>query len=336
MSSNTNPAPVSQPASARPKVGKPVFSAHEPVSWLDWTGYYTITFVTVRTKMEAAAKALPKGLKLTPSYARAGMYPILLSIGIIEDARPRLGTWIGVNYYEVFSAIPGVQLEQPGGGSIGPYLYPYRGFLNRLLPVVLGRLSGFRKYWDRVQVEAMQTDPGISPKSGEFSVKTLLGGKPVMDGQYTYGDLVLAEPNERVDAMRQLLPPNIIGVNPFGKLCRSVFDFRFDRGLAWDVTQARIDLRVGDVIPGITQPIEVVYPPIVENTIIWPDPVYAPFRAFVPWRLTSEKVLDEVAPATLTPAQPPGVTQPWGGAPQATGSTPPAAPPPNPGTGPST
>ena len=152
-----------------------------------------------------------------------------------------------------------------------------------------------------------------------------------MDGQYTYGDLVLAEPNERVDAMRQLLPPNIIGVNPFGKLCRSVFDFRFDRGLAWDVTQARIDLRVGDVIPGITQPIEVVYPPIVENTIIWPDPVYAPFRAFVPWRLRSEKDLNEVVPATLTPAQPPGGTQPRGDAPQATGS----AAPLNPKTGPS-
>ena len=225
MSSSTNPAPVSQPAPARPKFDKPVFSAGQPVSWLDWTGYYTITFVTVRTRMEAAAKALPKGLKLTPSYALAGMYPILLSIGIIEDARPRVGTWIGVNYYEVFSAIPGVQLEQPGGGSIGPYLYPYRGFLNRLLPVFLGRLSGFRKYWDRVQVEAAKAALGTTPKSGEFSVKTLLGGNPVMDGQYTYGAPGPAEPNQRVDAMRQLLPPNIIGVNPFGKLCRSVLRF---------------------------------------------------------------------------------------------------------------
>jgi hypothetical protein len=330
MSSSTNPAPVSQPAPPRPKFGKPVFSSSQPVSWLDWTGYYTITLVTVRTRMEAAAKALPKGLKLTPSY------PILLSIGIIEDARPRLGTWIGVNYYEVFSAIPGVQLEQPGGGSIGPYLYPYRGFLNRLLPVFLGRLSGFRKYWDRVQVEAAKAALGTTPKSEEFSVKTLLGGNPVMDGQYTYGAPGPAEPNQRVDAMRQLLPPNIIGVNPFGKLCRSSFDFQFDRGLAWDVTQARIDLRVGDLIPGITQPIEVVYPPIVENTIIWPDPVYAPFRAFVPWRLQSEKVLNEVEPEHLIPAQPPGGTEPGGDAPQATGSTPPAAPPPNPGTGPST
>lgn len=304
------PAPVQPVVSAAP----PASQTSDRVTLNDWTGYYTITFVVVQTDIEAARKALPKGLTLRDWYGKGGKYPILVSIGSIENARPRVGFWIGFNYYEVFSAIPGVELEQPGGHTIGPYLYPYRGYLNRLLPVILGRLSGFRKYWERVEVEDVLADIEESPfeneKSAAFSVKSLLFGSPIMDGEYSFDQaLGLAEPDSRVVHMAQLLPPNIVGVNPLGKLCRSMFDFRFDRGLAWDVTRVNLNIHVGDVIPGITTPTTITYPPTSANTIIWTaDARYAPFRAFVPWRLRSEKELNQVAPAQLMPALPHGGT----------------------------
>jgi hypothetical protein len=300
------------------------------VSLKDWTGYYTITFVVVETDIEATRQALPKGLKLNESYGRGGKYPILVSIGNIENARPRVGFWIGFNYYEVFSAIPGVELEQPGGHTIGPYLYPYRGYLNRLLPVILGRLSGFRKYWEQVDVEHFLTGTEDSPKSAAFNVKSLLFGSPIIDGEYTFDrGFGLAGPNPRVELIAHLLPPNIVGVNPLGRLCRSMFDFRFDRGLAWNVTKADLNIHVGDVIPGITKPTTITYPPPPNtNTILWSDDArYAPFRAFVPWRLRSEKELNQVAPARLMPALPHGGTGTQAGA-AAAGS----GAPPKPGT----
>jgi len=260
-----------------------------PVSLYDWTGYYTITLVVLQTTQAAAAAALPQGLHLIPSYGVGGKYPILLSIGNIEDARPRVKGSLGFNYLEVFSAIPGVELDSSPDGVVVPYVYPYRGYLNQLIPVVMGRLSGLRKYWERVNVRQSPDDPDGTPNSESFEVKSLLFGKPLLDGNYSFPEkLGLAEPNSRIGQMERLLPPNIIGVNPFGKLCRNIFNFRFDRGLAWDVDQATINIRVAGVIPGIDQPVTIEYPPRNALAIVWQsDNRYMPVRAFVPWRLVA-------------------------------------------------
>jgi hypothetical protein len=265
----------------------PAASNSSPVSLYDWTGYYTITLVVVQTTQAATAAALPKGLRLNPSYGAGGKYPILLSIGNIEDARPRVGGSLGFNYYEVFSAIPGVEVDATLDGVVAPYVFPYRGYLNRLLPVVMGRVSGFRKYWERVNVQQFPDDPDGSPNSETFEVKSLLSGKPLLDGKYSFlGELGLAGPNSRIRQMERLLPPNIIGVDPSGKLRRNIFNFRFDRGLAWDLDQAIINIRVAGVIPGVNQPVTIEYPPRSATAIVWQeDNRYMPVRAFVPWRL---------------------------------------------------
>lgn len=278
MATNVNPAVPSDNAS---------------VSINDWTGYYTIALVVLQTTMEAAAAALPKGLRLNPSYGSGDQYPILLSIGSIEDARPRVGGRLGFNYFEIFSAIPGVEVDSMLSEAVVPYLYPYRGYLNRLLPVVLGRLSGFCKYWERVNLQEYPDNPDMSPNRETFEVKSLLLGHPILDGKYTFmQELGLSACNSRIKEMAKLLPPNIIGVDPWGKLRYSQFAFFFDRGLAGNVDRATINIRVSGVIPGVNRPVTIEYPPRTANSIVWQaDDRYLPVRAFVPWRLQAGGVV---------------------------------------------
>jgi len=284
----------------------PAASDGSTVSIYDWTGYYTITLIVVQSTQAAAAAALPEGLRLNPSYGAGGKYPILLSIGNIEDARPRVGGSLGFNYYEVFSAIPGVEIDSTLDGVLVPFVYPYRGYLDRIIPVVMGRLSGFRKYWERVKVQQFPDDPDRDPNSETFEVKSLLFGKPLLDGKYSFKDkLGLAAPNSRIGEMEKLLPPNIIGVNPFGKLCRNIFNFRFDRGLAWNVDQATINIRVAGVIPGVTEPVTIEYPPPNDVAIVWrQDERYMPVRAFVPWRLQAGGVVQSASQTQAVAASP--------------------------------
>lgn len=288
-----------------------------PVSLNDWTGYYTISLVVLEIATQAAAAALPKGLRLNPSYGAGGKYPILLSVGSVEDARPRVGGSLGFNYYEIFTAIPGVEVDNVLSEAVVPYLYPYGGYLNRLLPVALGRLSGFRKHWERVTLQQYPNNPEISPNRETFDVKSLVLGKPILDGSVTIQqDLGLSAPNCRVRKMAQLLPPNIIGVDPSGKLRYSIFSFFFDRGVAWNIDQATINIRIADVIPGVNQPVTIEYPP-QESTMVWhQDDRYLPVRAFVPWRLQSGGVMKTAGGAQAVgagaecAAPPPAVSKP--------------------------
>lgn len=274
------------------------------ISERDWTGYYTISLLVLKTRIEAAKAALPKGLRLDESYGSAGMYPILASFGIVEDARPRIGGKIGFNYYEAFSAIPGVQIEQEHKGPIGPYLYPYRGYLNSLVPVVLGRLGGFRKDWECVTYTQAKGDK----RSYQFAVKGLFSGKPILEGEYEAdAEMGFAGSNPRVQRMEALLPPNVVGVNPLGKLVRNVFRFDFATGFAWNLSKAVMQIHVEDFIPGIESPIVVNYDKNADavNTVLWSkNNEFLPVRAFVPWRLISEKELDALAWSTLGPSTP--------------------------------
>lgn len=296
MSHNALTAPPPMPAAKRS-------------SLTNWGGYYTITFVVVGCRMSDAQAALPKGLRLGKAYVQQKgsemRYPILVSVGSIEDAHLYAGSFLGINYYEVFSAIPGVELEQ-GEGPLGPFIYPYRGYLNRLLPVVLGRLSGLRKYWERVRVATESRGSTLAPSSTDmFTVRSLFAGHPILDGEFEFGrSMGLADMDERVQTLAQLLPPNLVAMGLFGHPIRTVFDFKFDRGLAWTISRAKVNVHVPNIIPGMNQPMTITYPPIADPFSIMEDPRYAPVRAFVPWQLKSNDQKDALAPEALLPALP--------------------------------
>ncbi len=293
----------------------PIMPPTKHSSLTNWGGYYTISFIVVGCKMSDAVAALPKGLTLNKTYAKPGggsemLYPILVSVGNIEDAHLRAGSFLGINYYEIFSAIPGVELNQ-GEGPLGPFIYPYRGYLNRLLPTVLGRVSGLRKYWDRVRIATTSSTTSSPPYSTDlFTVQSLFAGQPILDGEFEFGQSIgLSYINLRVETLQQLLPPNLVAMGLFGHPVRTKFDFKFEHGLAWEITRAKVNIRVPDIIPGMNQPVTITYPPTGDaSSIVWPDCGFAPVRAFVPWQLKSDKG-NALAAASLMPAIPAGGSQ---------------------------
>jgi hypothetical protein len=111
-----------------------------------WTGTYIMSVLPARSDLATVSKCLPTGLHADPEMVIEGGYPVLLVFGCIADAQNRVYPFLGMNYLEIFSAVPGVYLDtldSNSGGFAGPFIYPYRGYLSHLLPTILGWLASY-------------------------------------------------------------------------------------------------------------------------------------------------------------------------------------------------
>jgi hypothetical protein len=275
-----------------------------PISERDWTGLYAITILVVNTDIEAARDALPDGLELNPEYAQGSQYPILMSFGSILNARPRVGGSIGLNYLEVFSAIPGVRLRnQP---QSGPFLHCYTGYLNHIIPVLLGRIAGYRKFLKRISL----THGSTTVHGDGFEVKQCLSGRTILSAKFQASrQYEPALKNKRVKLLSTLIPPDIIGVDLFGRLIRTKFQFLYGLGSARDITAASVTASTKNFIPGRTGPIQLGD----VSSFSW-DERYLPARLFVPWRLQEKHALQIERVARAAPVPAPSKTRQAGAA----------------------
>jgi hypothetical protein len=222
---------------------------------IQWTGVYIVTILVAQSDYATVAKCLPKGLKPDPSLIKDGHYPVVLLFGCMNDAMNRLYPFIGMNYLEVFSAIPGVYIERPdipGDPFKGPYIYPYRGYLNRLLPCIFGWLASYPKAWKRVEYQRQNQDSPFD----SFRVRPLFGGKPLVTAEFE-SDLnyePLWDFKSRMDDVLRLISPNVIHANLLGSgFKRSSFDMSFlDSAVAWDLPNAKAEISDPDLFPGMT------------------------------------------------------------------------------------
>jgi len=100
-----------------------------------------MTILPARSDLKTVSKCLPKALHADPKLVVDGGYPAVLLFGCISDAMNRLHPFLGMNYLEIFSAIPGVYpdtLDATSGGFAGPFIYPYRGYFSNLIPYWAG------------------------------------------------------------------------------------------------------------------------------------------------------------------------------------------------------
>lgn len=219
-----------------------------------WTGVYVVTILVAGATPETVSKALPPGFRADASLARRGEYPVLLLFGSILGAANRMHPYLGLNYTEVFSAIPGVHIDSPDAndGFDGPYLYPYRGYLNHLAPCILGWLASYPKVWSQI------THERLSPEENHdsFTVRPLLGGDPLFTADFetelSYKKLEAFRP--QVDKIITLVSPNIIHRNLFGSgYVRSVLDLAFfESAVAWNMRNADIKVYKEGLFPGLT------------------------------------------------------------------------------------
>ena len=219
-----------------------------------WTGIYVVTILATGSKLETVSKVLPPGFKVDPNLVKNGEYPVLLLFGCILDAANRIHPFLGLNYLEVFSAIPGVYIDSPdlNLGFSGPYVYPYRGYLNHLIPCILGWFASYPKSLKWIK----HTRHSSEENQDSFTVGPLFGSKPLVKAEFEsdweFQRLAAFRPN--IDAIINLVSPNVIHKNLFGKgFVRSAFDLAFvETAVAWNMPNVGADIFDDDLFPGLS------------------------------------------------------------------------------------
>jgi len=119
-----------------------------------WTGNYIVTFVIASIQATQAQSVLAPGMTLEKSLITSGdgAYPVVLGFGVFENARSSRYPFLGLNYTEFLAGIPRVYMPDKKYPYPGPYLYPFRLYLNRIMPVIFGWLSGYPKVLKRVSM----------------------------------------------------------------------------------------------------------------------------------------------------------------------------------------
>jgi hypothetical protein len=194
---------------------------------------------------DAARAMLPGGLELAgQDFMPGNRHPLVLILGRQSDVRPRLLP-LGADYLEAIVAVPFVQLRERGTPPRGPFCYCPRLFLDRRLPIVVGRL--LYRYDKRRAL--------IRMTAGSYRVAEPAHGERLLNAQFG-GAQTAVEPSRRDAAMLFELPV----ISPAAHGWRySVADFGLDRALI-EALELKLTihrpfvsgLRAGEfVIPGI-------------------------------------------------------------------------------------
>lgn len=259
-----------------------------------WTGNYIATFLVAAAKPSDAQSVLRKGMSIDRDLAEDESYPVILGFGVFENARSLRYPFLGLNYNEFLAAIPRVFFPDGKYPYPGPYLYPYRLYLNRLMPTIFGRLSGYPKNWERVSIKTTDCSNYV------FNVSNLFSGKPMLELNFSVSPQYHRIKHfSTFNQLRRLLIPNIVASGFFNIPVRSFFALDVENAVAWDVPTATLkidDPSLFPVLPGVHtwQGIEQEF--------------YGAVRLYLPWQLSS--------------ADDPRVELPWGIAPA---DTPPAS-----------
>jgi hypothetical protein len=106
----------------------------------DFVGRMTAVVAMLALSRDGARAMLPAGLELAAQDFMPGeRHPLVLVLGRQSDVRPRLLP-LGADYLEAILGVPFVQLRERGTPPRGPFCYCPRLFLDRRLPIVVGRL----------------------------------------------------------------------------------------------------------------------------------------------------------------------------------------------------
>jgi hypothetical protein len=240
-----------------------------------WTGNYIATFLVTFAPSKETQSVLRKGMLLDQELIKDGCYPVVLGFGTFENARSSRHPFLGLNYNEFLAAVPRVFMPDSKYRYQGPYLYPYKLYLNRLLPTIFGRLSGYPKYWERVTL----THAAGPPHTYLFRVGKLLTGKSIMELTFTVSpgfDRVRHFP--RFSQISRLLIPNIVASGLFNIPLRTCFDLDVANAVAWNVPTATLRIDDRSLFP--VSPGNHTWQGIQQE-------VYGAVRLYLPWRLTS-------------------------------------------------
>lgn len=165
----------------------------------DGCGSYVGTLIGTYVDAKQVAAILPRGTSLDPAHIHNGQHALIMLFGYTENLHFGWWPFRGMNYLECGVAVPHIRIDD----SV-EYIIPFFNIpllhLNRLYPVILGWIVGYRKKWSRVTTTV-----------NTYSIKSLFTGKPILDAQFT---LCAVEDQSKTAHWKELLEqPHL---NPFG------------------------------------------------------------------------------------------------------------------------
>jgi hypothetical protein len=161
----------------------------------DFVGRMTAVVAMLALSRDGARAMLPAGLELAAQDFMPGeRHPLVLVLGRQSDVRPRLLP-LGADYLEAILGVPFVQLRERGTPPRGPFCYCPRLFLDRRLPIVVGRL--LYHYDKRRALIRMTAD--------SYRIAEPTRGERLLDAQFGAAEAPV-EPARRAAAMLFELP----------------------------------------------------------------------------------------------------------------------------------
>ncbi len=139
----------------------------------DGCGSYVGTLIGTYVDAGSLAALLPPGTSLDPHNIHDGRHALVLLFGYMEDLHFAWSPLRGMNYLECGVAVPHIRLDD-GIYYVSRFFYIPLLHLNRLYPVILGWIVGYRKKWSRIRVTETT-----------YSIKSLFAGKPILDAEFT-------------------------------------------------------------------------------------------------------------------------------------------------------
>lgn len=135
---------------------------HVPPRGLYGTGHYVCPCVSIAVPSTLVEAWLPKELRLLPQRLTApGWHPFTLLLGQEDDVYASWFPWFRMDYREFAVVVPYVGWREPEGRFGGPFLFTPHLFIDRFLPIQIGRLIfGFAKAQAPMQFsrEALRID----------------------------------------------------------------------------------------------------------------------------------------------------------------------------------
>lgn len=189
-------------------------------------GHYLCSIAVLPFEKDVVTSWLPDVLELAPQdISPPGTHPVNLLFGKERNVHLSFFPWFHIKYMEFAFVVPFVQWKDTSHQYRGPYLFTPLLFLNKLLPILAGKiLYGYPK-----------RDAVMSEKRGHYTV--VEKGTEIISADFTR---TTQTPNQsELDTITALLQQPDLSQSIFGPYIYATFD--------WNIPSAKIIAETADL-----------------------------------------------------------------------------------------
>ncbi len=144
-----------------------------PTRSCDDCGSYVGTLIGTYVDAKNLQAILPPGTSLDPLHIHNGQHALVMLFGYTENLHFVWWPFKGMSYLECGVAVPHIRIDD-NVEYVTRFFYIPLLHLNRLYPVILGWMVGYRKAWSR-----------FTTTTNTYSIKSLFRGEKILDAVFS-------------------------------------------------------------------------------------------------------------------------------------------------------